>query len=255
MESLIKIDNITKTLGKNQILKGLSLDIAKNERICIIGINGGGKTTLINHILGLYKPDTGTVSYPAHNNKISHFLKDTGIQFQDATLPQSYTINDIFNLIYGAIKKPKLKDFRDWVKNEREPKKNELLTFFNLEKRKNVKIKSLSGGQKQRLNILLSLINDPKVLILDELTTGLDIKAQRTLLRYINEYQKNNKITTIIISHILQEMQELADRIVLLEDGIIKEDNTVNVINKKYGNLEKYLDQVFIPNSNMEVHE
>ena len=252
-ELILDIKDIKKDFGKNKVIKGVDLKISKGEKVCIIGVNGGGKTTLVKIILGLYKQSSGTVDYPYYGD-IKQFLKNTGVQFQDSTLPLNYTVNEVFNLVYGLSYKPKsIKEFKNWIKNDREVKKDEFLNFFSLNDKRKTKIKNLSGGQKQRLNILLALSLNPEVLILDELTTGLDIKAKRTLLNYISDYQKNHDVTTIIVSHLIQEIDTLADRIIFYDEGVIKSDMTIKEINKKYKSLEKYLDEIFIPTKNMEV--
>lgn len=245
-KKIVSINNLKKSFGKKQVLKGINLDIKEGESLSIIGTNGSGKSVLLKSILGLLNTNEGSIDYPKHGN-LKDFLKNVGIQYQDSELPNSYRVREIINLVYGIEKRPTLKEYKDDYISNRDSEVDKSLKFFGLYNYANSKVKVLSGGQKQRLNILLSLITKPNILFLDELTTGLDIKAKISLLEYIKEYQVKNNITLVIVSHIAIEIDNLSNRVLHLDNGVIMSDEKISDIRKKYKTLDNYLIDKFKP--------
>lgn len=243
---LLQTKNLKKSYGKTKVLHGIDITIVEGERVAIIGKNGGGKSTLINTILGLLPIDSGKILYPYHNNVREDFLDDLGIQFQDSTYPTGYTVDEIIDLVHDINFDGNNIEYKNFIKKTREPIKEELLKVFNLIDYRKKKTKKLSGGQKQRLNILLALVKKPKMLILDEITTGLDIEAKHTLIRYIDYFAKKHKITLVIVSHIVAEMLILSNRLILIEDGRVIHQITMKEIIEKYQSLENYVNSYFI---------
>lgn len=230
MKKLISIKNITKHYGEKVVLRDINFDIFEHEHIAIIGANGCGKSTLIEIILQTIEKTSGTIEY---NFNLDDVYKVFGTQFQEANYPKGLKVKDIikfFSDIYDVKDKSYL---------------HELMVGFKLEEISEVKIGGLSGGQLQRLNIMLALIHKPKILVLDEITNGLDIKARQQIKNYIKEFVKKNKLTLIIISHSVEEIETLASRILYLDDGVIKDDLKISKINEKFGSLLNYTDTIF----------
>lgn len=213
----IKLKNISFAYGKHQILKNLNLDIKKGEKIAIMGESGSGKSTIINIILGLYQPKNGDVYFDTTNAKDIGY--DT-IRKNVATVLQSPFIfnasikeNLVFDedideaQIYKALEIAQLKD-----KILSMPQNLHTIVGKNGVK--------LSGGQKQRLAIARMILSNPKIVILDEATSSLDILTEDKLHKSLNQYLNN--LTTIIIAH-RQSSIEQADRVFVLENKKLKE--------------------------------
>jgi len=211
---LIELKNIEKTFGKYQVLKDISLNIEPGKITAIVGPNGSGKTTIIKSILGLVKPDKGEILI---NNKsvIKEHLyrKDIGYMPQVASFPDNLTVTEVFNMI---------SDLRKQSVNGNA----NLINILQLEPEMNKKIKTLSGGNKQKVSACIALMFDPKIIILDEPTAGLDPVASANLKKKIIEQRDAGK-TIILTSHIMAEIEELSDNILFLIEGKIVFDGTL----------------------------
>ncbi len=243
--NIIELKNVKKSFGKNEVLKDVTFSIKQGDRITILGPNGSGKSTLINVMLGLLKKSGGEILYPAYDNSLSEFLSDLGIQFQSGRFPANYTVYEVIQVCMEQSSNFSYKEYRKW-KKEANAKIEEYLKVFQIEKIRKNKVSAISGGQKQRLNILLALISNPKVLILDEISTGLDISSQKQLIKFISDYVKENKATLIIVSHILFEIQELTTKVAMLDGGEVKFESTIKKLEEKHGSLSKALDKYFV---------
>lgn len=225
---IISIRNLTKSYGKNTVLKGVNLDIYRNDRLAIVGVNGGGKTTLMEIVVGLTPKTSGEIEYFfKDNNSLSESI---GMQFQDSNAPTGLTINDILKFIVKAYRKPISKQELDIFINT-----------FNLKHLLKIQINKLSGGQKQRLNLLLSMIHKPELFIFDEVATGLDIKGKNDLINEIITLQKKLKSTLVIVSHNPEEIELLSDRVVVLKDGKVGMDLTTEEVVRKWGKVSTFL--------------
>ncbi len=242
---IFELKNVNKTFGKKEVLKDVNLKVKQGEKIAILGPNGSGKSTLMNVILGLKKPTKGEIKYPFFNNKRINFTKEVGMQFQSGNFPNNFKVKEIIDIVFEQKSDFKYKDYRSF-KKEAKKKIEEYVEIFKLKKVYKSKVKNLSGGEKQRLNILLAIISNPKVLILDEISTGLDIKSQKQLIKFIEDYSNNNEVTLIIISHIVYEIEQLADSVAMLDEGEIKFKKDLKSLISKYGDLSKALDKYFI---------
>ncbi len=118
-----------------------------------------------------------------------------------------------------------------------------MLEIFGIDEYLNMKVDRLSGGQKQRLNLLLSIMNQPKIMILNEFITGLDVITVRKIVTYVNELKEKNNASMIIISHQPDEIKELSDRVFVLKDGKIVEETYVPEIIKKYGDVSIFVEE------------
>jgi len=182
-------------------------------------------------ISGINKPTSGNVGY-------LHFFKNSpqeriGIQFQSSNYPSGLTVKHIikFAAELHGIKLTKKKTI-------------ELLNNFRMKDIYNKNAKSLSGGQRQKLNILISLIHNPSLIILDEISTGLDVNSRKEILNYIDEHLRKKDISAIIISHHIAEIEKLCTNLVILSKGKVIEQETLKDFKKKHSNIEKYLDKI-----------
>lgn len=224
---LIKLVDVNKHYGKNNILKDINLEIKMGDRIALLGSNGSGKSTLSEIIAKIRDKSSGQITY---NNNIK-----IGIQFQESNYPIGVTVNALISFYRNR-----------YNFNHKGDELNRLIKIFRLENMLKKQIINLSGGQQQRLNILLALIHQPNFLILDELSTGLDIKIRRDLRDYILEYlNKHPKCGLIIVTHSMAEAELFANRVVLLDSGKIIYDLSTKEIIKEHKSLELFANKIF----------
>jgi len=215
---MIKIENVKKSYGSKEVLKGVNLSIEKGSCIALVGRNGSGKSTLVDIICKGSKADHGHVHYSFEENNIFDHI---GVQLQDAQFDKRLNVKDIINLwtsIYGGAKADL----------------DELIDILELEAVMNNRSDRLSGGQRQKLSILLSLFHDPEMLIFDELTTGLDATARDDVQQYLKMLNKKRGKTIFIVSHYMDEVEVLCDRVYFLKDGVIFESGSPAEIKEKY---------------------
>lgn len=238
LKKLVKIKNLTKEFKikkeKIKVVDNLNLEIYKNQNIALLGGNGAGKTTTVEMLIGILKPTSGNIEYYFNDGSNHNESAQTniGIQFQDSSYPQGLSVNDVIysmNKIYGN--KSSAEELQKLIK------------IFGVGEFINNKASSLSGGQHQRLNALLAIINKPKLLILDELSTGLDIKIKTRLVSFLNDYIKEIDCTLILISHDINEIEILADRIIIMNKGRIVLDALKTEIIEKYGSISQCLKE------------
>lgn len=214
---VVNVDHIRKKYGTTVAVDDVSFSVNEGEIFGIIGPNGAGKTTTVECISGLRRPDSGLVSVyglsPQQNrDKIRNFL---GVQLQESTLPPKIKVGEAVSL------------FASFYPNPLDP--SDLLESLGIGNIKNSTFKKLSGGQKQRLSIALALVGNPKIAILDELTTGLDPEARRETWTLI-EGIRNRGVTVILVSHFMDEVERLCDRLALIDHGIVKALDTPEAI-------------------------
>lgn len=210
----LKLKNVKKSFVFKQILKGVTFEIKKGERVALVGKNGAGKSTLINVISQQLKISEGEILYGYASNRLES-LELIGIQFQSLNYPEGFVVKDVIHFFNVSVEK-----------NIRMSKieLSKMISMFGIEKFLDQKIDRLSGGQQQRINILLAMIKKPKLLILDEISNGLDVESSEQIKKYILNYLDNNPETSLLlISHSDEEVREIAERVVVLENGIITE--------------------------------
>lgn len=228
-ETILEVENLNKSFGKNHVLKDLTFNLYKNEHVGLIGGNGAGKTTLVEIISGINKADNGKIVYNFEYK--NSFQEGIGIQFQDSNYPKGITVKKIIEFVQKTYNSKLNKD-----------ELLGLVNLFGIYRFYNSKASSLSGGQSQRLNCLLAILHKPKFLILDELSTGLDITILNRIKSFIKQYAIDNGITILLISHNMNEVDYLAERIILLKRGQIYLDARKNDIVDKWGSLEKMVE-------------
>lgn len=213
---IIKIRDLFKTYeGDIKILKGVNLDIEKGEVISIIGASGGGKSTLLRCMIGLEDIDGGSIETPDK--------KKMGMVFQSFNLfPHKTALQNIMESLIVVDKMPK-----------EEAKKIglELLDRVGLKERANFYPKALSGGQKQRVAIARAMAKNPDVLLFDEPTSALDPEMVNEVLNVIQNLRDTTDMTMVIVSHEIEFVNKISDRIVVMENGNIKEirENRKNI--------------------------
>ena len=213
---IIKIRDLFKTYeGDVKILKGVNLDIEKGEVISIIGASGGGKSTLLRCMIGLEDIDGGSIETPDK--------KKMGMVFQSFNLfPHKTALQNIMESLIVVDKMPK-----------EEAKKIglEVLDRVGLKERANFYPKALSGGQKQRVAIARAMAKNPDVLLFDEPTSALDPEMVNEVLNVIQNLRDTTDMTMVIVSHEIEFVNKISDRIVVMENGNIKEirENRKNI--------------------------
>lgn len=214
---IIKIRDLHKNYeGNIEILKGVNLDIKKGEVISIIGASGGGKSTLLRCMIGLEEIDKGSIETPDRQKM--------GMVFQSFNLfPHMTALQNITESLVVVDKMPK-----------EEAKKIglELLERVGLKERANFYPKALSGGQKQRVAIARAMAKNPEVLLFDEPTSALDPEMVNEVLNVIQNLKDTTKMTMVIVSHEIDFVNKISDRIVVMENGNIKEIREVSKNNK-----------------------
>ena len=219
---MIKAENIKKSYGELEVLKGVDLQIKKGEVISIVGASGAGKSTLLQIIGTLDLPDTGSVSIKDTNTSVlkdkelSLFRnKNIGFVFQfHHLLPEFTALENV--CIPAFIGKS--------TKTEAEKKANEILDFLGLSHRKNHKPNELSGGEQQRVAVARALINNPSVILADEPSGNLDSESAKNLHELFFKLRDEFGQTFVIITH-NEELANMADRKLTMRDGKIVEKN------------------------------
>lgn len=237
----IKVESVSKKFGSFQALKEVSFEVKKGETIGLIGGNGAGKTTMSEIIAGITKPSSGTLTYGFDYNETPQ--EKIGMQFQDSNYPSGLTVKHIIRF---ALKLHKT----DIKKSEL----REIMRTFQMGEFYKRKARSLSGGQRQKLNILLSILHKPDLVILDELSTGLDISARKDIINFTIKLLAENKTSAILISHHMSEIKALCKRVIILDNGTVKKIDTVKNIEKKFGSLDNFVEEL-ISDSNNENYE
>ncbi|PKV62802.1 Cu-processing system ATP-binding protein [Pontibacter ramchanderi] len=198
---------MSKTYGKLQVLRGVSVELTKGKVISIIGPNGAGKTTMSKCILGMVLPDSGDIKFKGESVLNRHaYRSQIGYMPQIGRYPENMKIRQVIEMV------------RDIRKNA--PIDDELIGLYRLEEMYDKRMGALSGGTKQKVSAALAFLFDPQVLILDEPTAGLDPFAAEILKGKILKEKKKGKLV-LITSHVMSEVEEVADEVLCLVDGAI----------------------------------
>lgn len=227
---MLSLRSIEKTflteLGtEKKVFRGLNLDIKKGEFITVIGSNGAGKSTLLNLIMGSIEPDAGTVCLDDKDiTRDELHVKNTYISkvYQDPSMGTAPSMT-VFENLSMADNKGKKFNFSFGLNQKRKAYYEQLLSELGLgiEKQMDTEVGMLSGGQRQCLALLMVTLNKPKLLLLDEHTAALDPKTSKIILDKTNEIVRKNQITTLMITHNLEDAITYGDRIIMLHEGEI----------------------------------
>ncbi len=222
---VIQVEGLRKAYGPLVAVDGVSFGVGEGEIFGLVGPNGAGKTTTIECIEGLRRPDTGLVrvlGLDPHRDSAA-LRHRTGIQLQESALADRIKVWEALDLFARCYPRP-----ADW---------EELLAQLGLAESRNTPFAKLSGGQKQRLFIALALVNDPEVVFLDELTTGLDPQARRAMWDLVADIRRRGK-TVFLTTHYMEEAERLCDRVLIMDHGrIVALDTPANLIHSLGGEV------------------
>lgn len=228
MDKIIEIKNLTKKFKDTTAVDNVSFNVKRGELFAFLGVNGAGKSTTISIMCGVLSKNEGTIIIDGHNidEGSADICQTLGVVFQNSVLDSTLTVFD--NLItraslYGMTKEESVKRIMELSK---------ILDFENLLKRV---VGKLSGGQRRRIDIARALIHNPKILILDEPTTGLDPQTRKLLWETINNCRKENDMTVFLTTHYMEEAAD-ADYVVILDSGKISAEGTPLDLKNKYTN-------------------
>ena len=218
MNDIIKIDHLCKNFGDVKAVQDLCFRVKEGELFAFLGVNGAGKSTTINIMCGQLSKDSGSVIIDDADldKNLNHIKGTLGVVFQNSVLDSALSVYD--NLQSRAA----LYGITGVAFKERLSELAKLLDFEDLLKRT---VGKLSGGQRRRIDIARALINRPKILILDEPTTGLDPQTRKTLWNVISDLRKNENMTVFLTTHYMEEAAE-ADYVVILDSGKISAEGT-----------------------------
>jgi ABC-2 type transport system ATP-binding protein len=221
MNQVIRVSGIRKTYGRLVAVDEVSFEVNEGEIFGLIGPNGAGKTTTMECVEGVRKPDSGNILVLGLDpfRDVYQVQERIGVQLQQAQLQKRIKVWEAVDLLASLYKKKP-------VDAER------LLEQLGLSDKRNAWFMNLSGGQKQRLFIALALINDPEVVFLDELTTGLDPQARRAIWELVRQIRERGK-TVFLTTHLMEEAEKLCDRVAIIEHGkIIDVDTPERLVGK-----------------------
>lgn len=206
MQDAIIVSDLTKTYRGQRALDGLSLTVPKGTVLGLLGANGAGKTTAIECMLGIRKPESGTVALLGRDPRKERkaLFQEVGVQLQEGNFQNEIHVDELCRETACLYRHP-----ADW---------KGLLARFGLADKEASLVKELSGGQKQRLFIVLALIPNPQAVFLDELTTGLDVKARRHVWKVLEELKRRG-LTILLTSHFMDEVEALCDAVCILRQG------------------------------------
>lgn len=267
---MIKIEGLGKSFGKTEVLKDININIKEGEIYGLIGHSGAGKSTLLRCINGLESYDTGSVTVMGKEVKdlseseLRSFRKNLGMIFQNFNLLKRKTVFDNVALPLEVLKyhEPKLdKDGKDTKsgKNKEDINKRvmKLLKLVGLEDKAKSKPSQLSGGQKQRVAIARALALDPKILLCDEATSALDPKITKDILALLSKINKELGITIVIVTHQMEVIKEVCERVALLDGGKIQvEGKAEDLFLKPGSSLKKFLgeeEDTTLPNEGVNI--
>lgn len=224
---MIEIRHLEKSFGKMHVLKGINISMEKGKIYAFLGPNGSGKTTLIKSVLGLVNADKGeiiVVGEKVQNNW--QYKSRIGYMPQIARFPENLNMTELFSMLKDIRKAPSCEE--------------QFIRYFELEDFRKNALKNLSGGMKQKVNAILTFMFNPDILIFDEPSAGLDPVSHIKLKDLILQEKENGK-TILLTTHILSEVEELADEVIFLLDGKIYFQGSVSEL--LYSQNETRLDR------------
>lgn len=250
-ETLISVQELKKSFGKIEVLKGISTDIRRGEVVVIIGASGSGKSTFLRCLNRLEEPSGGSIVFDGADitsakSNINLHRQRMGMVFQQFNLFPHMTV--LKNMTIAPMK------LRGISKADAEAKAMELLERVGLADRAGAYPSQLSGGQKQRVAIVRALAMEPEVMLFDEPTSALDPEMVGEVLEVMRELAREN-MTMVVVTHEMGFAREVADRVLFLDDGVICEEGTPAQIfgNAQHPRTKEFLSKVLDANSNTEI--
>lgn len=242
MNSIIKVENFSKKYGDFKAVDNISFTVEEGSIFAFLGPNGAGKSTTINTLCTILDKTEGNIEINGHDVSKEKGLvrKDIGIVFQDSTLDEKLTVEE--NLKYHC-------SFYKVPKNEIQERIDFALNLVDLMEWKKAIVGGLSGGMKRRVEIARGLVHYPKVLFLDEPTTGLDSQTRANVWEYIQKLQKQKNITIFLTTHYMDEA-EVCSKVVIMDHGKIIAHDTPENLKRKYTSTE--IEVNYIKNDKLE---
>src|SRR6266446_3191424 len=234
---IIDVHNLTKSYGQVQALQGVSFSVQEGEVFGLLGPNGAGKTSAVEILEGLRPADGGTVRVcgldPQTNGDA--LKQEIGAVLQSTALPEKIRVAEALAM------------FGSFYRRRRDS--GPLLKRFGLEEKRNAFYSQLSGGQKQRLALAMSLVNEPRVLFLDEPTAGLDPQVRREIYTIIEEL-KGEKKTILLTTHYIEEAEKLCDRVAIVDQGRVIAQGTPRELKERSGAVTRITVRMARPETN-----
>jgi ABC-2 type transport system ATP-binding protein len=215
-DPVIEVKNVWKSFKMVQAVRGIDLKIPKGQFVALLGPNGAGKTTLVEMIEGIQKPDKGEITimgkkWRGNEDELHRII---GLSLQETRFIDKLRVSETLQLFAGFF-------------NLGEERVNEIVEIVGLKEKIKSYVVNLSGGQRQRLAIGIALINNPIILLLDEPTTGLDPNARREIWEILQNLKDKSETSMILTTHYMEEAETLCDYIVIIDNGIILKEGTL----------------------------
>lgn len=249
MNFIVDIKNLSKAFDSHVVLDNVSLKVEENENMVVFGQSGTGKSVLLKCMVGLLEPDKGEIFINGIDvlklniNELNDVRKNIGFLFQSAALYDSMSVRE--NLEF-----PLIRHF-SFTAAEREEKVKSVLEKVSLEEAIDKMPSELSGGMKKRIGLARSIISEPKLMLYDEPTTGLDPITSKEISSLILELQKLLKMTSIIVTHDLLCAEIIADRAIVLNQGIVQHEGTINeLVNSRDPFLRNFFSHEIVEDQN-----
>jgi phospholipid/cholesterol/gamma-HCH transport system ATP-binding protein len=238
---MVEVRNLTKSFGDNLVLDDISLDVKIGENVVVFGRSGTGKSVLLKCIVKLLIPEAGEIIvdgksvYSLKEKGLNELRKEIGFLFQGSALYDSMSVKD-------NLECPLIRNKKEMSAKQREDKIKEVLKAVDLEHAIDLMPAELSGGMKKRIGLARTIITEPKLILYDEPTTGLDPITVKEISELIKELQKDLNVTSIIVTHDLLCAQIISDRAIVLKDGKIVYDGGLDNLTKSN---DKFLKDFF----------
>ena len=232
MKNIVEIKHFKMQFGRKTVIRDLSFEVREGEIFGFLGSNGSGKTTTVRTLLGLYQPTSGELLIAGKKYEPEDVGVVVGYLPEERGLYRKESVIDTM-VYFGELKG--LKNAREWSLK--------YLKRVGLIDKADERVEKLSGGQQQKVQLGITIMNNPKLLILDEPTKGFDPVNRRLLMDIIDEEHEKG-CAIIMITHYMDEVERLCDRAILLKDGVSRAYGAIEEIRKEFGG--KSLDQIFI---------
>jgi phospholipid/cholesterol/gamma-HCH transport system ATP-binding protein len=230
-EPAIRVTGLRKAFGEQVVLDGVDLDVTRGETLTVLGRSGGGKSVLLKLLIGLQRPDAGSIHIHGQElaglplDALNELRKKLGFLFQQAALYDSLTVRE--NVAFP------LRRHTDLPDDERERRVRELLAHMGMEGDLDKLPGQISGGMKKRVGLARALALDPDIMLLDEPTAGLDPITAAEMIDLIQQTRRAREMSAVVVTHDLRSVEALADRVVLLEEGKIKVEGTFDEVKRE----------------------
>ena len=233
-ENIIKVKDFEMKFGAKTVIEDLNFEVKRGETFGFLGSNGSGKTTTLRALLGIYEPTHGELLINDEKYDVEKFAGKVGYLPEERGLYKKESVIDTM-MFFGQLK--------GMSRNATRQFSLEYLAQVGLRDNVHSRIDKMSGGMQQKVQLGITIMNDPELLILDEPTKGFDPVNRRLLMDIIFDHQKRGA-TIMMVTHQMDEVEKLCDRILLLKDGKAKEYGTLKNVRKKYNN--KSIEDIFV---------